>query len=92
MWGINKKKFLITLVFSIVIWFISVLIQGFTGFNAILSIFGPSCQLTGFPIATCLFNGPGQFSGWMLSLLNIFFWFWVIHLFWGWFSKPRSEK
>lgn len=90
MWGINKKRILVTLFLSIIIWFISVLVQVFTGYNAKLSIFGPSCQLTGFPIAKCIYDGQSQLSGWFVALLNLFFWFWVIHLFWGWFSKPRS--
>lgn len=91
MFGFSKKRFLITLLVSIVIWFISVLVQFFTLYKVKFSLFsGTSCQLTGFPWANCIYEAPGQIPFWVIDFINILFWFWVIHLFWGWFQKSKG--
>lgn len=79
------KRFFITLGLSILVWYGTVLIQGITGFRAPFNIpFSASiCQVTGFPLATCLYGK----SVWVVNIINMFFWFWVIHLFWKWFKK-----
>lgn len=93
MWGWSKKRFLLTLVLSVVVWYGSVVLQVLTGFNNPLSSFfsGQVCKPTGFPIATCVYYaGKGGVSVWMINLVNILLWFWVIHLLWGWFGKQKS--
>lgn len=89
MFSFTKKRFITTLVLSSVIWYTSVLIQGFTGFNAPYNMLFTSstCKLTGFPIADCRYST----SVWLINLINIIFWFWVVHLFWGWFEKGKSQ-
>lgn len=91
MWDLSWKKVLITLGLSVVIWYMSVVIQGITSFNAPYNTLftASSCKMTGFPIVKCISPGPGEISIWLINMINIFFWFWVIHLFWGWFNKQK---
>ena len=73
------------------VWVISALVQFFTLYKVKFSLFSDSsCQLTGFPIADCIYEAPGQIPFWVIDFINIFFWFWVIHLFWNWFDKSRN--
>lgn len=81
MWRFNRKRFLVTLGVSILVWILTILIQFFTGYKARFSLFGSGCELTGFPIADCVYNGKGEIPGWLVASFNIFFWFWIIHLF-----------
>lgn len=93
MLGFSKKRFLITLGLSIIIWYISVVVQGISGFNApFSSLLSEPCKLTGFPIAICLYPTSRTGSTWLIILINIFLWFWILHLFWGWFSKGNSRE
>lgn len=91
MWDLSWKKILVTLGLSIAIWFLSVFVQFFTFFKVKFTLFSSSsCQLTGFPIADCIYESPDQMPYWVIDLINIFFWFWIIHFFWGWFNKNKS--
>lgn len=91
MFGFSKKRFFITLGLSILVWVITNFIQLFNSSDwpAGFSLLGGSCTVTGYPIAACLPEYEKlKIIG--IYLINIFFWFWVIHLFWGWFDKRRS--
>lgn len=90
MWNFSKKRFFVTLGLSVVVWLVSIVIQGITLYKVTFSLFGSSCQLTGFPIADCIRSGSGYLPFWVIHIINIFFWFFVIHLFWGWFEKSRN--
>lgn len=92
MWGFNKKRFLITLGLSFLLWLISVVIQVIFSYKTSFSLFGSTCQLTGFPIARCVYESKDQLPSWFVVLVNIFLWFWVIHLFWNFVSKKRVEN
>lgn len=87
MWGFSKKRFFITLGISITVWFVSTIVQAMINYNVSFSLFGSTCTITGFPIATCLYDSKGEVPAWGVALFNIFIWFWVIHLFWNWFDK-----
>lgn len=92
MFGFTLKRFLITLGISVGIWYLAVIIQGISGYNAPFNTLFTSsvCKLTGFPIAKCISPGPKEVSVWLINTVNIIFWFFVIHLFWGFFQK-RSK-
>lgn len=93
MGSFSKKRFLITLGLSVGVWVVSNFLQLFnlgywpTGF----SLLGGSCTVTGYPFATCLpdYQKPQIL---IFYILNIFFWFWVIHLLWGFFGKGRVKS
>lgn len=87
--GFSKKRFFVTLGLSILIWLISGFIQ--VMFNKGESgnyLFGSGCEVTGYPLAMCVSsdNLPLVF---LVYVINIVFWFWVIHFFWNIFSKKR---
>lgn len=92
MWDLSWKKILVTLGLSIAIWYASVIVQGLTSFNAPYNTLFTSspCKMTGLPISKCLSAGSGEVSVWLINAINIFFWFWIIHFFWGWFNKNKS--
>ena len=92
MLSFSKKRFFITLGLSILIWFITVLIQGVSGYKAPFNLLSSAsiCKVTGFPIATCSYSGKGYIPFWLIDLINIFFWFWVLHFSWNWFKKSRG--
>lgn len=88
MMGFSKKRFLITLGLSVLVWFASVFIQFTIGYKVKFSLFGgSSCQLTGFPIADCRYSNPQQMPYWIIDLVNITIWFFVLHLVWRWQEK-----
>lgn len=89
MFGFSKKRFFITLGLSILIWGLSAVIQAYITFAKYLGTFSSGCQVTGYPIDVCTLRGPNVPAFWII-LLNIAIWFWVIHLFWGWFDKRKS--
>lgn len=91
MLGFSKKRFLVTLGLSVVVWLVTIVIQGMTLYKVTFSLLGSSCQLTGFPIADCISSGSGTIPFWVIHLINVLFWFFIIHLFWGWFSKKGSS-
>ena len=88
MLGFSKKRFFITLGLSILIWIISNFVQLFNPeyWPAGFSLLGGSCTVTGYPIALCL---PGYEIIKILAvyIVDIMFWFFIIHLFWNWFEK-----
>lgn len=89
MFGFSKKRFFITLGLSVLVWLISAVIQAYITFADYLGTFSTGCQVTGYPIDVCTLIGP-NIPALPIILINIFFWFWVIHLFWGWFQKSRN--
>lgn len=94
MWGFSKKRFLITLGLSVMVWLVSVVVQFLSqdsNPNYGLFLFAKSCEVTGYPIAKCV---PEYDRGliYLLYLTNIFVWFWVIHLLLGLLMKPKSPK
>lgn len=87
MLGFSKKRFLATLGLSIFIWLLTVFIQAFSEAPKYVATFTQSkCSATGYPINYCLNNLPEE----LVYVINIIFWFWVIHLLWGWFEKRKS--
>ncbi len=90
MFGFSRKRFLITLGVSVVVWYGSVLVQGITGykapFNALFS--GSICKVTGFPISLCLY---GRWV-WLVNIINITFWFLILHFLWKWFENRRVSS
>lgn len=91
MLGFERKRFIITLVLSILIWYGSVIIQGLTGINAPFGILGSEsrCNLSGFPVAECIYSSRSSVSVWLINITNIIFWFWLIHLVMNLFFKKR---
>ena len=88
MWGFSKKRFFVTLGLSGLIWMVSGVVQALIGFSEYFTVFH-KCSLTGYPIALCLPSND-QIKVVLFSGINILIWFWVIHLFWGWFQKRKS--
>lgn len=87
------KRFLVTLGISVGVWLVSVFIQFFTLYNVKFTLFSSNaCQITGFPIAQCIYSSSDQLPFWLIDFANIFFWFWVIHLFWNWVDKGKSKS
>ena len=86
MLGFSKKRFLITLGLSVVVWVISAVIQAYATFTKYMGTFSTGCQVTGYPIDVCSLRGP-NISAVLIIAINIFFWFWVLHFAWSWFEK-----
>lgn len=87
------KRFFITLGISIVVWVVSMFVQALFAtddFKNSFSLLGSSCEVTGYPIALCLSKNK-VFQILAIYLVNIFFWFWIIHLFWNWFEKKTGN-
>lgn len=90
MWGFSWKRFLMTLGVSVGVWLISGFVQALTNKGEFGSyIFGIGCELSGYPIALCISNND-RIKLFLVIIVNIVLWFWVIHLFWGFFEKRRS--
>ena len=88
MWGFSKKRFFITLGISVGIWFTTLIVQAFTEAPKYIAFFTQSkCSATGYPVTQCIGGIPEI----LIYLINIMFWFWIIHLFWNWFQK-RSDQ
>lgn len=87
MLGFTWKRFFVILGISVGIWVISNFIQLFSSsWPAGFSLLGSSCTVTGYPIALCLHQFE-KAKIFLVYFINIVFWFWVIHIFWGWFEK-----
>ncbi len=88
MWGFSKKRFFITLGLSVVVWVVTNFIQLFnsTYWPAGFSLLGGSCTVTGYPVALCLASYE-KAKILLICIINIAFWFWVIHLFGKRFNK-----
>ncbi len=91
MWGFSKKRFFVTLGISILVWVVSNFIQLFNSsyWPQGFSLLGSSCTVTGYPVALCLQHYE-KIKILLVYLINITFWFWIIHLFWGWFKKRKN--
>lgn len=86
MLGFSRKRFFITLGLSVGMWVITALIQAYVTFSKYLGTFSSGCQVTGYPIDVCVLMGP-DVPAILIILINIFFWFWIIHLFWNFFQE-----
>lgn len=86
MLGFSKKRFFITLGVSIGGYLVGVLAQGLTLYNVSFSLSGGSCEITGFPIARCFSDNS---SATLVQLVNLLFWFWLIHLIFGFLKRNR---
>jgi hypothetical protein len=88
--GINKKRFFITLGLSILIWIISFFIQALnpTYWSGGFMDAGGGCSATGYPLDTC--RMPGNIPSVLAVLVNIVFWYWLVHLISGVFFKKSS--
>ncbi len=85
--GFSWKRFFITLGLGVVVWLIGVIVQAIMEAPKYIAFFTQSkCSATGYPLATCIKGIPEE----IIYLINIIFWFWVIHLFWNWFEKSRK--
>lgn len=81
------KRFLITLGLSVGMWLITVVIQAYAEAPKYVALLTQSkCSATGYPVPDCIKGIPEI----IIYLINITFWFWVIHLLWGWFEKRKS--
>lgn len=88
MFGLTKKRFLITLGLSVMVWVFSVVFQALIEAPRYIAFFTQSsCSATGYPITQCIKGTPDFF----IYLINVLFWFFIIHLFWGWFEKRKSS-
>mgnify|MGYP001577527548 CR=1 FL=1 len=56
MWGMTKKRFLVTLGMAIGVWVFSVFLQYILGVNIKYNFFSGPCQITGFPLVSCYFS------------------------------------
>ncbi len=93
MMGFSKKRFLVTLGLSILLWVISMVAQSlFKGNNVNYGffIFAKSCEVTGYPLARCV---PDYDKGqiYFTYLINLVFWCWVLHFAWKWFEKSNNK-
>lgn len=88
MLGFSKKRFLVTLGLSVGVWLVTNFIQllNSNDWPVGFSLLGGSCTVTGYPVALCLASYE-KTKILLVYLVNIIFWFWVIHLFWKWFEK-----
>lgn len=91
MLGFSIKRFFITLGLSIGVWVISNLIQLFNTNNwpGGFLLTSDACTVTGYPIAMCLSEAQRPLIL-IVYLINIAFWFWVIHFFLNFFFRKRS--
>ncbi|EKD85151.1 MAG: hypothetical protein ACD_38C00075G0003 [uncultured bacterium] len=92
MFGFSRKRFLVTLGLSVLIWIVSNFIQLLNSnhWPAGFSLLGGSCTVTGYPFAFCL-AGYEKVKILLIYLVNIAFWFWVLHFLWKWFNKGKSS-
>lgn len=88
--GFSKKRLLITLVLSIVVWLVTAVVQAYSTFAKYIGTFSSGCQITGYPLDLCEMSQ--DVPALIVILTNIAFWFLIINLFFGWFSKTKSSK
>lgn len=84
----TKKRFFVTLGFAVGVWVITNFLQLLNSNDWPLgfSLLGGSCTVTGYPVALCL-SAYEKIKIILVFLINISFWFLIIHLFWNWFEK-----
>ena len=81
----SKKSFLIILVLSLVVWFLSVVLQGLLGTLFSFNPLSGGCHVTGYPLAVC--DNSYEELPFGYYILNIGFWFLVIWLTWKGIQK-----
>lgn len=93
MWGFSKKRFLVILGLSVLVWFISGLIQLFDprDWQYHFSLSGSSCTVTGYPLSKC-YSDYESIKIWGTCLFNIFFWFWIIQLLSSFIFRSSKRK
>lgn len=89
MWGFSKKRFLVTLGLSILVWIITTIVQAYVTFAKYMGTFSTGCQATGYPIDVCVIPGTYVPPA-IIILINISFWFLVLHFGWKWFGKAQK--
>ncbi len=89
MFGFSKKRFFIILAISVAIWLVTGIIQGYVTFADYVGTLSMGCPTTGYPIDVCT-PSFRKIPVIIVNLFNILFWFWVIHLFWGFIEKRKS--
>lgn len=90
MWGFSKKRFLVTLGLSILVWAVTNFIQLFnSNYWPSFSLLGGSCTVTGYPVAFCLASYE-KVKILFVYLINISFWFLMLHFGWKWFGKAQK--
>lgn len=91
MLGLSKKEFFIILGLSVGVWVITIPVQIFTGADIKYDLLsGNGCQLTGYPIAKCIYPNETSIPFWMWHALNVIVWFLVLNLLWRIFKKRKS--
>jgi hypothetical protein len=91
MWGFTKKRFFVTLGLSLVVWLGSFLIQAVVTYKNYIGTFSSGCQVTGYPIDICSFSSPSRYPAILIIIINLFFWYWIIHLLWSFFIPPKDK-
>ena len=89
MWRFSKKRFLVTLGLSVMAWVVSIIVQFLFKADSInygFFIFAKSCEITGYPLASCIPYYDKQ-AIYLTYFINLSFWFWVIHLLGNWMDK-----
>ncbi len=87
---ISGKRFIITIILSIVIWLSTGFLQFiFNSGNSGAFLFGSACEITGYPLAQCI-NRANTVEILIYYFLNILIWFIVINLLIGWFKKTKN--
>ena len=89
MFGFSDKRFLVAVGLSVGIWYASVIVQGLIGYNAPFNLLATAstCKLTGFPVATFKYDN----SYLAIDLVNLVFWFLVVHLFISFILMRKSK-
>ena len=85
----NKKEFIVILLFSVVVWFLSTIFKALLNFQ--IDLYGPSRMTieTGYPLAYEV--NADSFMRFIYYAINITFWFIITSLFWKFILK-RSKK
>ncbi len=88
----TKKSFVIILILSVAVWYISrYLVALFNIFilkNIAIDIFGSGCLPTGYPLFYCVDNALSLI---LISLINILVWFVVIRALWKLIKKNKKR-
>ncbi|KKS70868.1 MAG: hypothetical protein UV41_C0011G0030 [Candidatus Daviesbacteria bacterium GW2011_GWA2_42_7] len=80
-----------TLGLSVVVWVVTVILQAYSTFARYVGAFSSGCQITGYPVDLCELP-TSSVPAVIIIVVNISFWFLVINLIFGWFSKPDSPS
>lgn len=86
----SLKRFFINLGLAVGVWLVSAIYQGVSTFGKYIGTFSSGCQITGYPIDIC-YQPFYKIQPLFAILLNIFFWYWIIHFFLGWIGKRNNE-